>query len=154
MSDKGSLLGGHAPVQREDNMDVAEDRTKLQDVLEGRAAEPAEVSSNYGKLCTRDYDIANELGSGSFGVVYKGNDFVLSRTFAFKRVPMPTDRPAHLRIVAKTFRREISVRCSMYYHTCKLLHLLTPSLLTPDTQKSEPSQYYRSLWISSRYPHR
>lgn len=156
ISDKENLLGGHAPVQREENMDIAEDRTKLQDVLEGRAAEPAEVSSNYGKHCTRDYDIKNELGSGSFGVVYKGNDFVLSRTFAFKRVAMPTDRPAQLRVVAKTFRREISVRCLMYYHynICKLLHLLTPSLLASDTQESEPSQYYRSLWISSQYPHR
>lgn len=106
-----SIVAGKAPMTSSESVDVTEDRKKILKVLTGIDSEaPAEVSSEYGKQCTNNFDPKNKIGTGGFGVVYQGNDIALKRTLAFKRVSVLVTSPKKLDAILRTFKREISVR--------------------------------------------
>ena len=90
-------------------VDLTDDRNKIHRVFSGLDVEPAMVSKDYGRHCTNNFDVKNQIGVGGFGSVYQGNDVTLRCTFAFKRVSMTADNPDKLQGVLNTFQREISV---------------------------------------------
>lgn len=103
------------PVYNTDSALIAEDGAKIKQVYLGKEVEPAVVSNGYGRHCTSNYDIKNQIGTGGFGKVYQGNDVSIRCSFAIKRVSMPDNKPENLQIVLKSFHRELSVRYSLHF---------------------------------------
>ena len=105
------IVAGAMPGPRTlEGADLSADRRKIVSVFSGLNVEPVVVSKEYGRHCTNNYDVKNQIGVGGFGSVYRGNDLKLRRTFAFKRVTLMADNPQKLEAALKTFEREISVR--------------------------------------------
>jgi hypothetical protein len=113
------IISGSAPTAKafneEDQVNLVEDRKKIERVYKGLDAEPVMVSKEYGRQCTNNYNVKNQIGVGGFGAVYRGNDVSLRCTFAFKRVSMIADNPEKLEGVLKSFQREVSVRIELLF---------------------------------------
>ncbi len=121
------IVSGTITAPTEDatrKVDLTDDRTKIHRVFSGLDVEPAMVSKDYGRHCTNNFDVKNQIGVGGFGSVYQGNDMTLRCTFAFKRVSMTADNPDKLQGVLKTLQREISVSDVSHRPKC---HCILPS---------------------------
>jgi hypothetical protein len=107
------IISGIKPSSKKvneiDPVDLVVDRNKIHRVYTGLDVEPVMVSKEYGRQCTNNYDVKNQIGVGGFGTVYQGNDVSLRCTFAFKRVSMTADDPEKIKGVLQSFQREISV---------------------------------------------